>query len=64
MVSAPVLLILVVPVPPKATVLAERLVVEAPPESVVRPEKVRAVEVALLGNGYAMALVMTPVEEL
>ena len=50
MVRAPVVLMEVVPVPPTARVLAERLVVEAPPESVVRPENVSAVEVALLGN--------------
>ena len=49
-VSAPVALIVVVPVAPKATVFAERLVVEAPPESVVKPENVSAVEVALPGK--------------
>ena len=49
-VSAPVALIVVVPVPPTATVLAERLVDEAPPESVVKPLKVSAVEVAFDGK--------------
>ena len=50
MVSAPVADIEVVPVPPTASVFAERLVVDAPPLSVVRPLKVSAVEGALLGN--------------
>ena len=51
MVSAPVEEIDVVAVPPTASVFAERLVVDAPPASVVRPEKVNAEVVALDGNG-------------
>ena len=51
MVSAPLAAIEVVAVPPTARVFAEKLVVDAPPESVVSPEKVNAVVVALLGNG-------------
>ena len=57
-VSAPFEAIDVVPVAPKATVFAERLVVEAPPENVSN------VEVALPTNGYPIELVMIPVEEL
>ena len=42
----PVEVMVVVPVPPTASVLAEKLVVEAP------PEKVRSVVVALFGKRY------------
>ena len=53
-VSAPVEEIDVVAVAPTASVLAEKLVVEAP------PPKLRSVVVALLGNAYPMRLMMTP----
>ena len=55
MVRAPVEEIEVVPVCPTARVFAENAVVDAP------PPRVRSVVVALLGNGYAMVFVMTPV---
>ena len=51
MVSAPVLLILVVPVPPTASVLAEKSVVVAPPRKRVRVE----VELPAPWNGYGDA---------
>ena len=63
-VREPVVEIEVVPVPPNARVLPERLVVEAPPVSDVSPLKVSGVEVALPTKSYPTVFTNTPVEEL